>query len=237
MHDKAKPQISKGHIICFSDFKLEEVPSHIINFAISIKEFTLLFLIIFISFKNLKLEFYPFAFIFSFSFIILKLFLVAFGATSKLERLHKIIEDKKWHIEHKREEEKKNLEEIYRAKGFSDKLLQDIVDTLSSDDNRLLQVMLEEEMGLTLGYFVHPLKQAFGALLGMLLSAIVLTIFYFLLPVDYNFFIAGAILIILSALIAGKFERTKTSKEIVWDLAFAIVLVFITHFFTMILTR
>ncbi len=34
-----------------------------------------------------------------------------------------------------------------------------------ADDNRLLRVMLEEELGLTLEAYEHPLKQAFGALL------------------------------------------------------------------------
>ncbi len=59
MHEKAKPTFSKKHIICFSDFKVEDVPSHIINFATSAKEFTILLLIILISFQNLKLDIFP----------------------------------------------------------------------------------------------------------------------------------------------------------------------------------
>lgn len=233
MHEKAKPTFSKKHLICFSDFKLEEIPAHFINFAISAKEFTILFLIVFIALRNLALPVLPFILIFSFSFFILKLFLVAFSAWTKLERLHKIIEDKKWHIEHKREEEKIQLEEIYKAKGFSDKLLTDIVDTLTSDDNRLLQTMLEEEMGLSLGYFIHPIKQAFGAFLGMFLASVVFTITFFTLPITYCFFVSGAINIIASSIIASKFEKTKMSKEIVWDLAIAIVVLGICYFLTM----
>lgn len=233
MHEKAKPSFSKKHLICFCDFKLEEVPSHKIRFAESIKEFTILFLIVFIALRNLELPVLPFILIFSFSFFILKLFLVAFSAWTKLERFHKIIEDKKWHIEHKREEEKAELEEIYRAKGFSDKILTDIVDTLTSDDNRLLQTMLEEEMGLSLGYFIHPIKQTFGAFLGMVLSATVFFISFLALPITYGFFIAGAINIIASSIVAAKYERTKMSKEIVWDLAITIAVLSICHFLTM----
>jgi len=233
MHEKAKPTFSKSHLICFADFKLEEIPAHFINFATSAKEFTILFLIVFIALRNLKMDVLPFILIFSFSFFILKIFLVAFSAWTKLLRLHKIIEDKKWHIEHKREEEKKQLEEIYKAKGFSKKLLADIVDTLTSDDNRLLQTMLEEEMGLSLGYFIHPIKQAFGSLLGMFLASVIFTITFFTLPITYCFFVSGAINIIASSIIASKYERTKMSKEIVWDLAIAIVVLSICHFLTM----
>ncbi|NGX33943.1 MAG: hypothetical protein K1060chlam1_00287 [Candidatus Anoxychlamydiales bacterium] len=233
MHEKAKATISKKHLICFADFKFEEIPSHFIKFAQCAKEFTILFLIVFIALRNLHLPVLPFILIFSFSFFILKIFLVAFLAWTKLQRLHKIIEDKKWHIEHKREETKAQLEEIYRAKGFSDKLLTDIVDTLTSDDNRLLQTMLEEEMGLSLGYFIHPIKQAFGAFLGMFLASIVFAITFFILPIAYCFFVSGGINIIASSIIAAKYEKTKMSKEIVWDLAIAIVVLSTCHFLAM----
>ena len=141
--------------------------------------------------------------------------------------------DKKWHIEHKREEEKSELEEIYKAKGFSGKLLTDIVDTLTSDDNRLLQTVLEEETGLSLGYFIHPIKQAFGAFLGMFLASIIFTITYLTLPITYCFFISGAINVIGSSIIFSKYERTKMSKEIVWDLAIDIVVILSCHFLTL----
>ncbi len=233
MHEKAKPALSKKHLICFADFKLEEIPAHFISFAQSIKEFTILFLIVFIALKNLKLAILPFILIFSFSFLILKTFLVAFSAWTKLSRLHKIIEDKKWHIEHKREEEKIQLEKIYEAKGFSNKLLTDIVDTLTSDDNRLLQTMLEEEMGLSLGYFIHPIKQALGAFLGMFLASSIFAAAFFSLPIIYCFFVSGAINIITSSIIASKYEKTKMSKEIIWDLAIAITVLATCHFLSL----
>jgi len=233
MHEKAKPVLSQKHLFCFCDFKLEEIPSHIISFAQSAKEFSILFLVVFIALRNIKLDVLPFIIVFSFSFFILKIFLVAFSAWTKLERFHKIIEDKKWHIEHKREEEKSHLEEIYKAKGFSGKLLADVVSTLTSDDNRLLQTMLEEETGLSLGHFIHPIKQAFGSFLGMLLASIIFAISFIVFPITYCFFISGAINVIASSIILSKYERTKMSKEIVWDLAIAIAVITICHFLTM----
>lgn len=56
-------------------------------------------------------------------------------------------------FEHEREE----VRELYAAKGFRGPLLEQIVDTLSADDDRLLKVMMEEELGLSLYHVNHPL--------------------------------------------------------------------------------
>ncbi|NGX28998.1 MAG: hypothetical protein K940chlam1_01190 [Candidatus Anoxychlamydiales bacterium] len=237
MHQKATPPIDEKKKICFADFKLEEVPTHIIHFAICAKKFTVLFLILFMAFFHLKFTLFPFIIIFSISFFFYQIFIVAFSAWTKLERLHKIIEDKKWHIEHKREEEKMQLEEIYKAKGFSGKTLQDIIDTLISDDNTLLRAMLQEEMGLSLGSYIHPIKQTLGSALGMIYAALVFTIFYFVFPINYNFFIAGGFTIITSSIISAKYERTKISKEIIWDLAISFVVILISHFLSLIFVK
>lgn len=55
--------------------------------------------------------------------------------------------------EHEREE----LRMLYQAKGFSGELLEAIVDTISNDEERLLKVMLEEELGIFFEQRNHPL--------------------------------------------------------------------------------
>jgi VIT1/CCC1 family predicted Fe2+/Mn2+ transporter len=55
--------------------------------------------------------------------------------------------------EHEREE----VRALYAAKGFREPLLSQIVDTLSADEDRLLKVMMEEELGLSLYHVNHPL--------------------------------------------------------------------------------
>ena len=57
---------------------------------------------------------------------------------------------------------------MYEQKGLSGDLLDQVIEVLMADDNRLLRVMLEEELGLTLESYEHPLKQAAGAGLGVL---------------------------------------------------------------------
>ncbi len=74
--------------------------------------------------------------------------------------------------EHEREE----IRILYAAKGFKEPLLEQIVDTLCADDDRLLKVMMEEELGLFLHQINHPvtvgLLSAGGAIAGTLALAL-----------------------------------------------------------------
>lgn len=66
--------------------------------------------------------------------------------------------------EHEREE----VVALYAAKGFHGSLLDQVVDTIVADDDRLLKVMMEEELGLTMYHVNHPLTVGawnFGAAL------------------------------------------------------------------------
>jgi len=56
-------------------------------------------------------------------------------------------------LEHEREE----VHALYAAKGFQEPLLTQVVDTLCADEDRLLKVMMEEELGLFLYHVNHPL--------------------------------------------------------------------------------
>lgn len=52
--------------------------------------------------------------------------------------------------------EREEMRAIYEAKGFSGEILERILDTLCSDDDRLLKVMLEEELGIFFEQWNHP---------------------------------------------------------------------------------
>ena len=81
---------------------------------------------------------------------------------------------------------------------FSGKLLDEVIDVLMADDNRLLQVMLEEELGLSLETYEHPLKQAAGAFFGVIGAATLLGLGLFLFS-HGGVFIFAALIIALSA--------------------------------------
>ncbi len=138
---------------------------------------------------------------------------------SRLERLHRLIEEERWEIEHHRAQEKDELKAIYTLKGFSGILLDEVVNVLMADDNRLLQVMLEEELGLSLETYEHPLKQAAGAALGVIVASLCVGgALAISLPAALA---TGAMLISLSALGAARFEKNRSLSAIVWSLAVA----------------
>lgn len=68
---------------------------------------------------------------------------------SELERERMEVHD---HPEHEREE----VRRLYAAKGFREPLLGQITDVLCGDDDRLLKVMMEEELGLFIRHMHHP---------------------------------------------------------------------------------
>ena len=151
---------------------------------------------------------------------------------SRVERLHRLIEEERHEIEHHREQERYELTEMYRAKGLTGKLLDDVIDVLMADDNRLLRVMLEEELGLTLESYEHPLKQASGAFIGSALAACLLLFGLWAIP-SFGLPLLAALVVILSASIYAKMERNKVWNAIVWNLSIAALSAGCVYFVTL----
>jgi len=87
---------------------------------------------------------------------------------SHRELLKSEIDRENWEIENKPEDERKEIEEIYKAKGFTGKDLEMIVNKIISDKKVWLNTMLTEELNLNLEIAGHPLKSAlimFGSFL------------------------------------------------------------------------
>jgi len=115
---------------------------------------------------------FPILIIFSIGWVIWKGGRVALAGWERLEHLHELIEQERYEIEHHRAQEREELRAMYAGKGFSGALLDQVVEVLMADNNRLLLVMLEEELGLSLETYEHPLKHACGSACGALISAI-----------------------------------------------------------------
>jgi vacuolar iron transporter family protein len=140
---------------------------------------------------------------------------------SRLERLHRILEQEKWEIEHNRPQERDELRELYRTKGFQGKLLEEVLDVLMADSGRLLRVMVEEELGLTLENVDHPLKQGFGAGIGSFASvSVLLAAWMFHSPL--LIFILALLLVAFYAALIAIFTQNKVAGAIVWNVALAI---------------
>lgn len=136
---------------------------------------------------------------------------------SHLERLHRIVAQEKWEIEHHRQQEREELKALYATKGFEGKLLEDVLDVLMADGDRLLRVMVEEELGLSLEVFEHPLKQACGAALGSFAAAALVLFGLWLYPA-YGALIGAIFGIGGGAALAAYHEQNRLVPAIIWNI-------------------
>ena len=152
---------------------------------------------------------------------------------ARLEKLHRVIEEEKNEIEHNREQEKEELEELYQLKGFEGDLLDQVVDVLMADDNRLLGIMLEEELGLKTGQYEHPLKLAFGNFCGVLSSAIILFLASTFIP--FGVIIFAFLIVGVAAFFHAKIEAIRKMHMVVWNMACLFIAVGSAYFISEVL--
>ena len=197
-----------------------EMSGHMAAFADSLRDasIALLFLWVILSSLIAPSHLLPILALFSIGWVIWKTSRSAMIGWSRLERLHRLIEEERWEIQHHRHQEREELTELYQAKGFEGKLLEEAIDVLMADDNRLLQIMLEEEMGLTLEAYEHPLKQAFGAFAGSM-SACLFCLAAFLLYPWSGLPIVAAVLTFAGSICTSKLERNHIMPAVVWNAA------------------
>lgn len=200
-----------------------ELPGHLAALADSSKDSAIALLILWALLSQSTLS-HAFSWLllaaFSLGWLIWKTGRSALLGWARLERLHRVMEEERFEIQHHRAQEKAELTELYRAKGFHGKLLEDAVDVLMADDNRLLTIMLEEELGLSLGSYEHPLKQSFGAFAGTLLCSLLLLITFYFLP-SSAFPCTALALVGLSSLTAAKLEGNALLPTLIWNLSIA----------------
>ncbi|HSX04793.1 MAG TPA: VIT1/CCC1 transporter family protein [Rhabdochlamydiaceae bacterium] len=201
-----------------------EIPGHLAALSDSCKDSAIALLILWALLSQSSLS-HSASFLilgaFSLGWLIWKTGRSALLGWSRLERLHRVIEEERFEIEHHRQQERSELTELYRAKGFSGKLLTDAVDVLMADDNRLLTIMLEEEFGLSLESYEHPLKQSFGAFAGTLLCSLLLLLTFYFLP-GFALPCAALFIVSLSSAIAAKLEGNNPLPAFIWNLSVAL---------------
>ncbi len=221
---KGKSAAGEGHGI--------DTPGHIASAADAAKDTAICTLLIWIIANALKLphkQIYVLFSLFIFGFLLWKIGRSAILAWFRLEHINNLIEDEKYEIENNRKEERDELMQMYQTKGFAGSLLDKVVDVLMSDDNKLLGLMLEEEFGIALETYEHPLKQALGTAIGVFLSACALSI-GIISSEDNGLFFAGFIVIFISSYIIATIEQLNILNSVVWNLAIGFLASFGTYF-------
>src|SRR3989304_6627997 len=112
------------------------------------------------------------------------------AVNSQRQILHSEIERERWEIENVPEKERQEIEDIYKAKGFSGSELEMIVKKITSDKKVWLDTMLTEELKLNLEIIGSPLKSALRMFGSFLIGGI--------LPIMPYFFADGYVPLIIA---------------------------------------
>lgn len=236
-HGKKKPidhvieKRTQG-ILSSSEVHGTEIPGSISAGTDAARETVILLLLLnlfFLHFKIRPIQAMTMYLLISFGWLIWKCGRSAWLGWSRLERLHRILEEERWEIEHNRDQEREELKTLYAAKGFEGKLLEDVLDVLMADGDRLLKVMVGEELGLSLEVHEHPLKQALGAAIGVLISIATCLSFFYLWPPGGLYLSAIAVLG-FSGYLSAHYEGNRFTSAIVWNLAIAFLSIGSTKF-------
>jgi vacuolar iron transporter family protein len=213
-----------------------EMPGHYAAGADSAKETAIVFVILWVLslFISFPVSLFVILSLFAFAWAIWKTGRSALLGWARMERLHRLIEEERWEIQHHRQQERKELGEMYRAKGFEGKLLEEVLDVLMSDDNRLLKVMLEEELGLTLEAYEHPLRQSLGALLGVICATALCLLGLFTFP-PFGLPVCAALSISIATILSARIEKNRIFASLLWHLSIAALVAGASYFFSQML--
>jgi vacuolar iron transporter family protein len=198
----------------------EEIPGHISAGADAARETAVFFMFLWF-FTPAQTHFYPYIVI-AVGWLIWKMGRSAWLGWSRLERLHRLVTEEKWEIDHHRQQEREELAALYEAKGFKGKLLEDVLDVLMSDDDRLLRVMLEEELGLSLEKQEHPLKQSLGAGTGVAAAFIAAAAGYFV-HAEYGIIAGSLIAVGFAGGLSAYYEGNQKIPAVIWNLGVAVL--------------
>jgi vacuolar iron transporter family protein len=212
----------------------EELPGHIGAFLDASRDMSML-----------MLAFWAISYGTQMPFKQVTLFLVILGASwsfwktirstwfswSLLERLHRVLKEEQFEIDHHRDQEREELTALYASKGLRGELLEDVINVLMADDERLLKVMMEEEMGLNLENYEHPIKIGVGALLGSMITGVLLIGIQWIVPI-YGLAILAIIIKSICGMFMAKLQKNEMLSAFIWNLGAAIAVGAISYFLT-----
>jgi len=123
---------------------------------------------------------------------------------SQREILESEINREEYEIENTPEDERKEIEQIYKAKGFEGDELKMVVDRITSDKKIWLKTMLTEELGLNLEIIGNPIKGAIVMFVSFLIGGVLPILPYFIVKIGFinNF---TALMIAISISLASSF--------------------------------
>ncbi|MBZ9730572.1 VIT1/CCC1 transporter family protein [Salegentibacter sp. JZCK2] len=141
-----------------------------------------------------------------------------FSVKSERDNFEKHKQIEYWEIDNLRDQEIDEIREIYKDKGFSGKLLEDVVKVITSDKKVWVDTMMKEELEMVKGSKT-PYKTAAVTFFSFIIVGSVPLLSYFFTGVDFlklesSLFLNSCILTAIALSIVGGFKSYATQKNI-----------------------
>ncbi|GAB3659391.1 VIT1/CCC1 transporter family protein [Echinicola sediminis] len=142
------------------------------------------------------------------------------AAKTERDNYHKHRRREYWEIKHMPRDEKEEIREIYKEKGFEGELLEQVVETITKDKDRWVDVMMKEELEMIkdkknpfwIGFFTYISFIAIG------LIPLSVYVWDYFLPLDKNVFLITSLLtgagFALIGLLKAHVNQTKMWKGV-----------------------
>jgi len=133
---------------------------------------------------------------------------VAYTSTkAQRDFYRKEVRREKWEIENQPDQERKEIEKIYKDKGFKGSVLKQIVKQITSDKKIWLNVMLAEELQLSKKDLQDPVKSGWLVFVSALIGSIIPLAPFFFLSIKTSMLVAllvSAIALFLTGAVKAK---------------------------------
>ncbi|MCS6903931.1 MAG: VIT1/CCC1 transporter family protein [Bacteroidia bacterium] len=139
-----------------------------------------------------------------------------FSTKATRDNFYKHLARENWEIDHLREREIEEIREIYIAKGFQGKLLEEVVEVITSDRKIWLDTMMKDELGLILEERqpIHTALATFFSFFAIGLIPLLAFVFSSYLRFDtQNLFFISCLSTGLALGIIGYFRSKVTQKN------------------------
>jgi len=148
------------------------------------------------------------------------------SAKSERENYRKHQEIEYWEVDNLPEIERQEIEDIYKAKGFTGDLLQQVVDQITSNKDLWVAEMMKDELNM-MEDTKSPFKVGLATLIAFILVGFIPLLVYlwdFFYPSDFNAFLWTTILTGIAFLMVGWLKSIVTQTSLLKSLAETVAL-------------
>jgi VIT1/CCC1 family predicted Fe2+/Mn2+ transporter len=145
---------------------------------------------------------------------------------SEQDNYNKHLQIEEWEIEHMPEVERKEIEDIYRAKGFEGEELTMVVNRITSNKQVWLETMMKDELGLTTEK-KSPFKAGLSTLISFVVAGSVPLIVYLLAyanSIEVDPFLLSSVVTMLTFIGIGYFKTYVTKSGMLKSIAETLIL-------------